>query len=533
MSAIVALSVNKKAYLEDEKPGVDFKSKFVNDLFWITFYHQHMGQEFGGLATLSGNKQEPILVRIHSSLFREKFEKEKDNYGFIPPLGLGHISAGFPEPYVVKKSIFPQFAICFAGNLINKSEIIRDLINQGQSFERIHDVVLISKLIVQAGWNTKVTNFDNFVNGLNFMSEKIEGAFALAILTEKEIYVARGLDGHEPITIGTKKGAVVAVSESNSLYNQGFKSFMELSPGQVISLDPQADSFRQGGFLETKNKIFAQVCSFKWVYTSDPAAVINGLSAKEARMRLGARHAQRDIEKGFIPHFILPVPDSGRFHALGYKRQFDFEVNQGSISRTPYYDENLLKFSFSSRSYTPALQLIRDTEADKKIIPIFESIKIIEVSENCMRILISGVPFDLILQNQEYVLLINVVLCDDSIVRGTQTVNNLIPKLKTVFEEPFSQIGSSLNIDKPIKSDLRIHLRIGNPKLVSTCPWGKSNKEKENLAAVDGETGRVRTTKEIAERLGVASCYFNTVEDVANAIGMPLEKLCVDCGIKK
>ena len=76
--------------------------------------------------------------------------------------------------------------------------------------------------------------------------------------------------------------------------------------------------------------------------------------------------------------------------------------------------------------------------------------------------------------------------------------------------------------------EVEIHLRISNPKLLSYCPWGKDLKEGENLAAID-ETGRIRSSEEIAKRLGVASCFFTTVDDVAKATGIPLEQLCVDC----
>ncbi len=527
---IAALSINPALYTDSLEKEV-INQKFIDDLFWLTFYHQHLGQEYGGLATLREDKEDPFLLRTHRGHFRDNFEN--DLRGFQAPLGIGHISGGFREPYKIIESSLGAFVICFAGNLFNKDKLIADLIAKKHGLERIDDVFLISQLILQADYDHSQKADENLILGLTYMTEKIEGAYALAILTPQKIYAVRGPDAHESLTLAKKKGAVAAVSESNSLFNQGFQIVRELEPGEVISLEKHF--FYEIGRVKTEKKVIAQPCSFKWIYTSDPATIINGLTAAEARCRLGAKHAQRDIAKGFIPHFILPVPDSGRFHAIGYKREFDRQLNRGKISQIPYYDENLEKYSYSGRSYTPPDQVRRDLEAQKKIIPIIKDLKIelIEHDDKHMKLYIEDRIFDAAIHNGECLIEIDVVLLDDSIVRGTQTVNNLIPKLKVVFEKAISQITDKLRPVVKVIIRLNVHLRIGNPKLVSTCDWGKSNKEQDNLAAVDGETGRIRSAEEIAGRLGVASCYFNNTEDVSEVIGIPLKSLCVDCDIAK
>lgn len=476
MSGIIALSIDENVYGSGKTKEV-VNTEFASDLFWTTFYHQHLGPEYGGLATLSEKKDELILLRTHRGLFRPQFQDDLN--GFMAPLGIGHISAGLREPYLVLESSFPPFAICFSGNIINREELIVSLKSEGHILERKDDVVLISNLLAKAGWDNKKTDDENFAEGIRHMIKQLKGSCALAILTKKKIYAVRGPDGHEPLILAKKKGAVVVVSESCSLYNQGFKFERELDPGEIISLK---NGLAEKIGIITINNEPAQICTFKWVYTSFPPTTLLGLTAAEIRRRLGACLACRDIESGFIPYVVIPVPDSGKYHAIGYINEFIRQANEGIIRKIPFIDESLAKYSYAGRSYTPADENARNVEAQKKLIPIIEERYKGKV----------------------------VVVVDDSIVRGTQTRNDLVPKL--------TDIGFA-----------EIHLRISNPKLVSTCEWGKSNKRKKNLAAVKENLIDIRTDEEIAEMLGVKSCRFNTVNDLVQVFGTSSESLCADC----
>ncbi len=99
------------------------------------------------------------------------------------------------------------------------------------------------------------------------------------------------------------------------------------------------------------------------------------------------------------------------------------------------------------------------------------------------------------------------VVCDDSIVRGTQTQTNLVPKLKSLgFRE--------------------IHFRISNPELLSHCPWGKTTSRGELLSV------RLPKKDDKIEMLGVDGLEYNTVEDllaVYAELGINPGHLCVDC----
>jgi amidophosphoribosyltransferase len=505
MGAVTALSVNPDTI---EGGG----EQFLQHLFRLTFFQQPHGQKYGGMATLrvqNSSPEDPILVKTHKGLYRPGFEG--DQSGFRMPLGLGHISDCEREPYYLKRSAFPPFAICFAGNLQNRDGIIFAFTAKGKGFERDDDVALLCHLIIESGWNKEREVDSNFLEGFAHMTEKAIGAYSLAILTEDRVYAYRGLDAHEPLFLGRKKGTVAVVSDTTGFGVQDFDFDRVLEPGEVVVLKNGIAESK--GIIRCQRKISCNFCSFKGVYTSGPCSIITKeRDAATVRRFCGAALAKRDIESDpqFIPHVVIPIPESGRFHYLGYERHFAIQHQLGKIPFAPLAAEFLTKFGFAFRSYTLDAQAERDREADIKIValPIY-----FIPSELLEFWLEKGFA-----KREGDEIIIHVVVVDDSIVRGTQSMNNLIPKTMSV----------DIQTDMPrVNIVARIHFRIANPKLLSACRWGKSTRTDGELIA--RKDGTVRTDEEIAEILGITSCRFNTITDIAAAHGMPEEQLCFDC----
>ena len=251
-----------------------------------------------------------------------------------------------------------------------------------------------------------------------------------------------------------------------------------------------------------------RICSFRWVYTDFVNSVIKGVPSSLVRKRLGAALARRDIEKGFIPHIVVPVPDSGRFHAIGYYQEFVRQIILGKIKRVPFYDEYLHKYGFS-RSFLRPTQKERQKTAHYKIVISGENInhflkmlKETGLGETAGAIRETG--------------RIIVVVCEDSVVRGVQIESNLAPKIRKVFEIE-TENGSLIKVE--------IHVRSSNPELLSHCLWGKTTKKGEILAQQCPEI------KDRIERMGIDGLAYNTVEDLVESIGLPREQLCVDCDL--
>jgi amidophosphoribosyltransferase len=435
----------------------DYRGKFNSDLFYGTFYLQHLGEEYSGLAVKKPNS---IHIQTHKGLFRPMFGSEIGE--FRGTAGIGYCGLA-REPFLVNFA-GGEICACFSGNIINKADLLRRFKGRGHAFSREDDIELITTLIAQK---------KNVVDGIRYADSKIKGAFAMLILTEQGVYAYRSSSGHWPLVLGEKKGAVAVSSESISFINQGFRLCGDVMPGEIVWL--QEGSLVRQLIMPAES---ARICSFLWVYTDSPVSVVHGISVSEVRRRLGALLAKKDIEAGFIPDVVMPVPDSGRFHAIGYHQEFCRAMNEGTISRMPVYAELLVKFPYAGRSFTPSTPKQRKLEANVKIVPIG----------------------DISYEGKE------VVVDDDSIVRGVQTREGLTRKLSTLG----------------VKG---IHLRISDPELCSHCPWGKTTQKGEVLVTTHP------TNEQRVKFLRVTSLRYNTIEDLVEAIGLPKSMLCFDCNL--
>jgi len=445
MPGFVALSVDPQKYQGD----------FLGDLFGLTFYQQHLGEDYAGFSTYNGGK---INIRTHRGLIRPTFST--DMTGLEGTMGIGY--AGDNREPILVDSKLGNFVACFSGNVINRDELIEKFKTSGHSFAWGGvDIEIITKLIAQG---------DGYIDGIKLMNKEIQGAYSASLLTPEGIYVVSDPSGRWPLVIGEKNGAVVTTTDPCGFPNWEFSYKRDLEPGEIILM--------HGDNAETKGKLLGtktQICTFVWVYTNFPNAVFKNVAVSAVRKKLGAALARRDIDRGFIPDIVAPVPDSGRFCAIGYHQEFCHQINEKKIDRIPVYDEVLMKYPYSGRSYTKSNQIRRDFEAH---------IKQMRSGENYLGK--------------------KLVICDDSVRRGTQIERNLVPKLK------------ALGIAE-------IHFRISNPDSFSYCCWGKSVKKGELLAA------RIPSIKKRSKFLRIDSLEYTTVHELAEAIGLPLETLCIDC----
>ncbi len=444
MPGLFALSVDPAQYRAD----------FLEDLFFGTFDHQHLGEAYAGLSTATNGQ---FQIRTHRGLFRVTFGKDLDGMGGTE--GIGYCGAG-REPHFID-SRFGKFSACFSGNVTNAAALLERYKNAGHVITRGDDIDIIATALVQG---------DDIVGGLQRLARDVQGAFTLMVLSADGVYAFRSPTGHWPLVIGVKDGAVATASESGGFRNLGFHRVRDVEPGEIVLLNH--------GKWETKARLSeapAQSCSFYWVYTCFPNDVFEDIPASLVRKRLGAALARRDIERGFVPDVVIPVPDSGRFHAIGYHQEFCRQMMAGHVRRVPLYDELLLKYPYAGRSFIPRDRAARDREA---------RVKLLSSGEDC-----SGKV---------------IAVCDDSIVRGTQTQTELVPKLRKAGVQ-------------------EIHFRIAFPELRSQCRWGKTTSKGELLST------RIPAVEDRKSFLGVEGLEYNTIGDVAAALGRPLETLCVDC----
>jgi amidophosphoribosyltransferase len=422
--------------------AVSSKENILNDLYIGTFYLQHRGQQYAGLSTNNGDDM--IKIRTHRGMVRETFAQ--DLIGLEGTLGIGHTALKDRQP-IKLDSKMGEFTIAFEGNIINAKELTTELKKQGHSFYSHSDIEIIAKLIAQG---------EDFVDGITKMAEKIRGAYALVLLAKGRIYAARDQHGFRPMVIGRRDGAVAVSSESCSFINMGFNIERDVKPGEIIEINDSQYTTKK--IIESD---LIQYCTFEWVYTANAASIIDGVAVDIARKNLGGCLAKRFPVAVDV---VGAVPNSGIGHAIGYAQE----------SKIPF-DNVFLKYDYASRSYTQPTQEERDREAKIKLIPVPAKI-----------------------QGRK------VVICDDSIVRGTQMKNDLVVKLR--------------------KNGVKeIHARIACPPLKAPCMYGVATRSKSELVAHE------KTVEELKEYMGLDGLGFNTLEDLETSIGKPLNQLCLSC----
>jgi amidophosphoribosyltransferase len=455
--------------------GVVSRDECSSTLFYGTDYHSHMGTEYGGIVVL-GNRFHRSIHDITQSQFKSKFVDEyKQMQG---RMGIGVISDRDPQPLIVG-SRFGTFAIVTAGLIENLEFLGSELLREGHSFGEmtgtgINSVELVAKLI---------NGGTDLVDGIEKMFDKIKGSASLLLLTEDGIFGARDRLGRTPLVIGEKGGDFAVATETSSFLNLGFKIIKYLEPGEVVLID------HNGLKQKSPGQPASQICSFLWIYTGYPASSYEGINVEVVRENCGRYLAKRDNVEADL---VAGVPDSGVGHAIGYAMESGLPYRRPLTKYTPGY----------GRSYTPPSQEIRDLVATMKLIPI--------------RQIICG--------NR-------IILCEDSIVRGTQLKNYTIKKLM--------ENGAR-----------EIHIRPACPPLMFPCKFALSTRSTTELAArrairgiegkdiedlseyLDPESEKFAKMVEWIRRdLGATTLRYQKIEDMIEAIGLPREKLCLHCWI--
>ena len=454
--------------------GVASKNECAKTLFYGTDYHSHLGTEYGGMAVL-GEDFSRQIHNISQSQFKSKFFDDVQT--MKGDKGIGVISDNNEQPIYIN-SRFGPFCLVTVGLIENKDALAKELMDQGVTFSEVcrgsvNVTELIAKLIVRG---------DDLIDGIEKMFDRIDGSCSLLLLHRDGIYAARDRMGYTPLVLGKSADAWAVASESCAFTNLGFEIVKYLNPREIVLLNEKGLATRSPG--HTTN----QICTFLWIYTGFPASDYEGINTEVVRERCGSYLAKKD--KDIEVDVVAGVPDSGTAHAQGYAMESGKPYRRPLVKYTPGY----------GRSYTPPNQETRDLIARMKLIPIKE--------------IIDGY---------------RIVICDDSIVRGTQLKNFTINKLW--------DCGAK-----------EIHVRPACPPLMFPCKFCLSTRSTAELAArkaikalegkdVEDITPYLDTKSEkykkmvdwIAKDLDVTTLRYQTVEDMVAAIGLPKEKLCLYC----
>ena len=217
---------------------------------------------------------------------------------------------------------------------------------------------------------------------------------------------ARDPQGFRPLCLGRLGDGYILASESCAFDLMKAEFVREVAPGEIVIIKGNKieSVFIAGSKQEKKAH-----CVFENVYFARPDSHIFNDNVYLVRKRLGAQLAKEHPAKA---DFVMGIPDSGNYAALGYAQELGIPFEVGMIRN-----------HYIGRTFIQPTQFLREFRVRVKLNPIRDVIK--------------GK---------------SVIVIEDSIVRGT-TSRSRIAEIR--------EAGAK-----------EIHMRISCPPIISPCFYG-------------------------------------------------------------
>ena len=386
------------------------------DVFYALRVIQHRGQESAGIAVYNheGIKCIKGMGLAHQAL------KPDDVQSLKGDLGIGHVrystvgssTIANAQPFVVSTN-YGDIALAHNGEIVNADKIMDELKKKGWAFITSSDSEIIVRLLAN-----DIASTGDPVRAIRNVMSVIQGAYSLAVMVDNRVFAVRDPLGFRPLCVGRTKTGYAAASESVVFDTLGGEFIRDVEPGEIVELLPGEIKSTKTGLAKGRAH-----CMFEWVYIARADSIIEQKLVYDVRRRIGERLAK---EQPVDADVVVPIPDSGRSHAMGY--------SEGSGIR---YSEGLMKNRYVERTFIMPEQSDRTTGVMLKLNPLRSVIKDKKV-----------------------------VLVDDSIVRGT-TMRKIVQLVRNAGAK-------------------EVHVRVGSPPIIAPCYFGIDMKTRDQFAA----TGR-------------------------------------------
>jgi amidophosphoribosyltransferase len=339
----------------------------------LTYYGlyalQHRGQESAGIVSCHDGR----FFKHHGMGLVPQIFNGEILHNLVGDRAIGHTRYSTTGSSQLKNAqpltvdcVRGQIAVAHNGNLTNAALLRDELENKGVPFQTTVDSEIILMMLAQPTIN-------GVENTLVQTLRRIEGAYSLVIMTEKELIGARDQFGFRPLSIGrTANGAYVLASETTAFDLIHAEFIRDVQPGEIVIINEKGLISIQA-FPEHKKEAF---CIFEYVYFARPDSVLRGKTVYDVRKEMGRQLAREHNVKADL---VIPVPDSGVCAAMGYSEEAGIP-----------YEMAFIRNHYVGRSFLQPTQLIRDFNVRVKLN------------------LIASIVKDK-----------SVIIVDDSIVRGT------------------------------------------------------------------------------------------------------------------
>ena len=298
--------------------------------FFGLYALQHRGQESAGIAVSDGSH---IVVYKDMGLVSQVFTEAS-----LESLH-GHVAIGHTRYSTTGSSVWenaqPTFRPTATGNLALGHN--GNLTNTADLSERLAELASTSgELPINAGLHA--TTDTEIISGLlaahpdlpleqAALEElpKLLGAFSLVFMDDDALYAARDAQGIRPLVLGRLERGWVIASETAALDIVGASVVREVEPGELVVID--SNGLRSHHFAQADPK----GCLFEYVYLARPDTTIAGRGVQATRVEIGRRLA---CEYPVEADLVIPVPESGRYAAIGYAQESGIPFAEGLVKNS-------------------------------------------------------------------------------------------------------------------------------------------------------------------------------------------------------
>ncbi|NVK39223.1 MAG: amidophosphoribosyltransferase [Gammaproteobacteria bacterium] len=414
--------------------GLVAKSNVNQALYDALTVLQHRGQDAAGMVTCDSGR---FYLRKDNGLVKDVF-RTRHMQRLVGNMGIGHIryptagssSSAEAQPFYVNSPY--GIVLAHNGNLTNTQELVKDVyredlrhVNTNSDSEVLLNIFAHE---LQEQKQLKPTPQDVF-DAVKRVHKRIKGGYAvIAMLAGYGVVGFRDPNGIRPAVFGkrtTEKGdEYMIASESVALDALDFELVRDIEPGEAIFIDVDGNLHTQ----QCAENPRLTPCIFEHVYFARPDSIIDKISVYKARLKMGARLAEKILRErpDHDIDVVIPIPDTSRSSAVELANRLGVK-----------YREGFMKNRYIGRTFIMPGQQQRKKSVKQKL--------------NALDLEFRGK---------------NVLLVDDSIVRGT-TCEQIIEmareaganKVYFASAAPEVRYPNVYGIDMPAKEEFIAHNR--------------------------------------------------------------------------
>lgn len=418
---------------------------------------QHRGQDASGIVTYNG---EFFREQKENGLVKDVFGPENAET-LVGKIGMGHVryptagslSAAEAQPFFVNAPY--GIYLVHNGNITNTAEqrekvtakYSRHLRTTSDSEILLN--VLADKVADAMKVNGNAEPVRNIFAGVKMTMERVQGAYSvICMIAGVGMLAFRDPNGIRPLSVAKRPAQgdgddYSFASEDVAFGINGFEKIRDVKPGEAILIDLD-------GNMHCHQAVEGNLtpCIFEYVYLARPDTMLDGVSVYKTQLRMGQALAKQIQDANLEIDSIIPVPDSARPVAL--------EVANATGIR---YREGLVKNRYVGRTFIMPGQQQRKKSVRRKL--------------NAIPLEFKG---------------LNVLLIDDSIVRGT-TIKKIV--------EMCREAGAK-----------RVYVASASPPVKFPNVYGIDMPTKHELIA------NGLSIEEIRQELGVDGLFYQKLEDL-------------------